>query len=68
MAGNIVVVCSHRRGDTTVLCCIAEVEDGKAITFQLQGVAVATDFESDYVFDSVEQARQLWIESDWPHA
>ena len=66
--GIINVVCSHQRGDTTVvLCCISEVEEGRAIAFQIQGVPIETDSRS-YVFDSLEEARRTLEESDWPHA
>ena len=66
--GNIFVVCSHRRGDdTVVLCCVSEVEEGKAIAFQINGLPVETN-TGGYEFTDLQEAEETLRYSTWPHA
>ena len=66
--GNIFVVCSHRRGDdTVVLCCVSETEDGRAIAFQFNGLPIETD-AGGHEFASAQEAEATLLNSTWAHA
>ena len=66
--GNLFVVCSHMRGDdTVVLCCVSEVEEGRAIAFQINGLPVETD-AGGYNFSNLQAAIETLQNSTWPHA
>ena len=65
----IELVCSHRRGNKLVLCCVSSLEDGTAIAFQLDSeiVEVSGDDEN-HIFRDRQTAIETLRTSDWPHA
>jgi hypothetical protein len=69
---NLEIVCSHRRGDEHItLCCVSELDDGKAIAFQLTGtvIEISNDpSDREHLFPSIDLARHTLRLDSFPHA
>ena len=65
--GDIKVICSHRRGEQLILCCVSELNGGQAVAFQISALSVEND-DFCHIHESPEAAIKMWKDSEWPHA